>query len=147
MEMTRGNFLRQALTAAGALALTGGRAAAEGTDIGSIESGRRLVDAVIERHGHIDIVINNAGFAGGGGTAETPDEAGIDALLDVHLKGALGTMAAALGPMRAAGYGRIINTVLATVHDNSLRPRFTIADVRAGVLALLAGGLALGQAA
>ena len=89
----------------------GGRAVSDFTDVASIEGGAAAVVKVMEAFGRIDIVINNAGFASGGGTLEEPVEAEIDALLAVHVKGALGTMRAALPHMRAQHYGRIVNTV------------------------------------
>ena len=89
----------------------GGRAVADGRDVASVDGGRGLVADAVERLGRVDVLVNNAGFALGGGTVEEPDEAGIDALLAVHLKAAIGTMSAAFGVMRANGYGRIVNTV------------------------------------
>jgi NAD(P)-dependent dehydrogenase (short-subunit alcohol dehydrogenase family) len=89
----------------------GGEAIADGSDVASIRGGRALVAAAVERFGRLDVLVNNAGFALGGGGVEEPDEAGIDALLDVHLKAAIGTMSAAFPAMRANGYGRIVNTV------------------------------------
>ena len=89
----------------------GGQAVADGRDVASIDGGRALVADAVERLGRVDVLVNNAGFALGGGTVEEPDEAGIDALLAVHLKAAIGTMSAAFGVMRANGYGRIVNTV------------------------------------
>jgi NAD(P)-dependent dehydrogenase (short-subunit alcohol dehydrogenase family) len=80
---------------------SGGQAAADHTDVASLAGGRAAVDATVALFGRVDIVANNAGVAAGE----------LDALLDVHLKGALGTMDAALPVMQANGYGRIVNTV------------------------------------
>ena len=87
----------------------GGTARADGHDVASIEAGRSLVERAFDWFGRIDIVVNNAGFASGGGTVAEPDAAGIEALLDVHLGAALGTMSAAFQHMTPGG--RIINTV------------------------------------
>jgi NAD(P)-dependent dehydrogenase (short-subunit alcohol dehydrogenase family) len=89
----------------------GGWGLADTTDVASIDGGRRAVARAIDAFGRIDIVVNNAGFAHGGGDVERPVEAEIDALLAVHLKAALGTMAAAFPDMAARGWGRIVNTV------------------------------------
>jgi NAD(P)-dependent dehydrogenase (short-subunit alcohol dehydrogenase family) len=89
----------------------GGRAFADTTDIASVSGGRGAVLSTIDRCGRIDILVNNAGFAHGGGTVDEPDEAGILALLQVHLMAAIGTMSAAFGDMQSRGWGRIINTV------------------------------------
>lgn len=89
----------------------GGQALADDTDVASIDGGRLVVARAIAAFGRIDIVVNNAGFAHGGGTVERPVEAEIDALLSVHLKAALGTMAAAFADMRTRRWGRIVNIV------------------------------------
>ncbi len=89
----------------------GGGGLADTTDVASIDGGRRAVARAIDAFGRIDIVVNNAGFAYGGGDVERPVETGLDALLAVHLKAALGTMAAAFPDMRSRGWGRIVNTV------------------------------------
>lgn len=89
----------------------GGRALADDTDVASVDGGRAVVGRAIDAFGRIDILVNNAGFAHGGGAVERPVEAEIDALLAVHLKAALGTMAAAIVDMRRRRWGRIVNTV------------------------------------
>lgn len=89
----------------------GGWGLADTTDVASIDGGRRAVARTIDAYGRIDIVVNNAGFAHGGGDVIHPVEDELDALLGVHLKGALGTMAAAFPDMAARGWGRIVNTV------------------------------------
>jgi NAD(P)-dependent dehydrogenase (short-subunit alcohol dehydrogenase family) len=99
----------------------GGRAEADGTDVGSITGGRAVVERAVEVFGRIDIVVNNAGFASGGGTIAAPVEAELDALLAVHLKAAVGTMAAAFAHFSAQeSGGRIVNTV----SEASLDARF-----------------------
>lgn len=98
----------------------GGRAVAGGTDVGSIEGGRAAVATTIDAFGRVDIVVNNAGFAHGGSSVADPIEAELDALIAVHLKAALGTMAAAFPDMRARGWGRIVNTVSEVALDSRL---------------------------
>jgi NAD(P)-dependent dehydrogenase (short-subunit alcohol dehydrogenase family) len=89
----------------------GSRGLADTTDVASIDGGRRAVARAIDAFGRIDIVVNNAGFAHGGGDIVRPVEAELDALLAVHLKAALGTTAAAFPDMASRGWGRIVNTV------------------------------------
>jgi NAD(P)-dependent dehydrogenase (short-subunit alcohol dehydrogenase family) len=89
----------------------GGSAIADVHDIASVSGGRAVVEAALGHFGRLDIVVNNAGFAHGGGTIECPNEDEFDALAAVHVKAALGTMSAAIPHMRAQRYGRIINTV------------------------------------
>jgi NAD(P)-dependent dehydrogenase (short-subunit alcohol dehydrogenase family) len=96
---------------AGEVVSAGGWGLADITDVASIDGGRRAVARAIDVCGRIDIVVNNAGVAHGGGDVAHPVEAELDALLAVHLKAALGTMAAAFPDMAARGWGRIVNTV------------------------------------
>jgi NAD(P)-dependent dehydrogenase (short-subunit alcohol dehydrogenase family) len=98
----------------------GGRAIADLTDVGSVAGGQAAVTAAIEAFGRIDIVVNNAGFAHGGGDLAAPDEAQLDALLGVHFLAALGTMSAAFADMRRRGWGRIINTVSEVALDTRM---------------------------
>jgi NAD(P)-dependent dehydrogenase (short-subunit alcohol dehydrogenase family) len=98
----------------------GGVAAADTTDVASIDGGRRAVAAAVDCFGRVDILVNNAGFAYGGGTVEEPIENELAALLGVHFHGALGTMSAAFGDMRTRRWGRIVNTV----SEAALDPRF-----------------------
>jgi NAD(P)-dependent dehydrogenase (short-subunit alcohol dehydrogenase family) len=56
-------------------------------------------------------VVNNAGYALGGGTAAAPDQDGLDGLLAVHVLAAVGTMSAAFADMRPRRWGRVVNTV------------------------------------
>ena len=91
----------------------GGRGLADTTDVASIDGGHRAVARTIDAFGHIDIVVNNAGFAQGGGDVERPVDAGLDALLAVHLKAALGTAMAGLGYIFAGLSGGVVTLVIA----------------------------------
>jgi NAD(P)-dependent dehydrogenase (short-subunit alcohol dehydrogenase family) len=106
-----GHDLAPAHAVVAEITAAGGRAVADGRDIASIAGGRAAVEATITAFGRIDIVVNNAGFALGGGTVESPVEDEIDALYAVHVRAALGTMSAAIPHMRDQRYGRIVNTV------------------------------------
>jgi NAD(P)-dependent dehydrogenase (short-subunit alcohol dehydrogenase family) len=98
----------------------GGSAVADITDVASIAGGAAVVTSALAAFGRVDIVVNNAGFAAGGGDIEHPVDVELDALLAVHFKAALGTMSAAVPPMRTQGYGRIVNVV----SEVALDPRF-----------------------
>ena len=89
----------------------GGRAIADRTNVASVDGGARAVANTVATFGHIDVLVNNAGFAYGGGDIEAPIDAELDALFAVHFKAALGTMSAAFADMRARRWGRIVNTV------------------------------------
>ncbi len=59
--------------------------------------------------GQIDILINNAGILRDASFAKMTTEQ-IDAVIDVHLKGAFYVTQPAFAAMKEAGYGRIVNT-------------------------------------
>jgi len=99
----------------------GGRAVADATDIGSIDGGHEAVRRAVEEFGHIDIVVNNAGFTIGGGSIAEPVVTEIAALIAVHFTGALATMSAAFPHMADQKWGRIVNTV----SEVALDPRFS----------------------
>ena len=112
-----GRDARPAEAVAADVVSAGGRGLADTTDVASIDGGRRAVARAIDAFGRIDIVVNNAGFAHGGGDVERPVEAELDALFAVHLEAALGTMAAAFPDMAGRGWGRIVNTVSESALD------------------------------
>ncbi|HEY6896961.1 MAG TPA: SDR family oxidoreductase [Rhodocyclaceae bacterium] len=64
--------------------------------------------AARERHGPIEILVNNAGAAESAPFLQT-DDALLDRMLDVNLRGAWHCSRAALPDMQAAGWGRIVN--------------------------------------
>jgi NAD(P)-dependent dehydrogenase (short-subunit alcohol dehydrogenase family) len=99
----------------------GGRAVADGTDIGSWRGGAAAVQAALDAFGRIDVVVNNAGISGSDGHAGDDDE-WLDTMMAVHLKGTLGTMGAALPLMREQGWGRVVNTVSEVALDMRLGP-------------------------
>lgn len=69
-----------------------------------------LVRTVVERHGPIRILVNNAGRGGGGQTAEIDDALWTD-VIETNLTGVFRVTKEVLttGGMREAGYGRIVN--------------------------------------
>lgn len=87
----------------------GGSAEGIGADVASRTDVERAITRVVEERGRIDVVVNLAGIIRNQVLAKIADE-DFDALMDVHVKGTLNTMRAAVPLMRAAGYGRIVNT-------------------------------------
>jgi citronellol/citronellal dehydrogenase len=77
---------------------------------------RRIVAAAMERHGHVDLLVNNAG-----GQYFVPAEAiaqkGWNAVWNLNVGGTLAmTRAVVAGAMRAAGSGTIVNITLSPHH-------------------------------
>jgi NAD(P)-dependent dehydrogenase (short-subunit alcohol dehydrogenase family) len=68
----------------------------------------RCMDETAARHGRLDILVNVAGVVSMG-SAETLDEAEWDRVIDINLKGSFLCCQAAIGHMKRAGGGRIIN--------------------------------------
>ncbi|MDQ8043054.1 MAG: SDR family NAD(P)-dependent oxidoreductase [Solirubrobacteraceae bacterium] len=87
----------------------GGQAVASYGDLTTPEGGAEIVQAALDAFGGIDVVVNNAGFLRPG---EFHDLSGddFDAMLGVHLLGAVNVCRAAIVHMREQGYGRIVNT-------------------------------------
>jgi NAD(P)-dependent dehydrogenase (short-subunit alcohol dehydrogenase family) len=87
----------------------GGQAAANTESVSTPEGGQAIVDAALTAFGRVDILINNAGILRDKAFHKM-DSAQIDAVIDVHLKGAFYVTAPAFRLMREQGYGRIIST-------------------------------------
>ncbi len=91
----------------------GGEAAANGDSVATAEGGAAIVQAALDAFGRVDVVVNNAGILRDKAFHKM-DAATIDAVIDVHLKGAFHVSRPAFQLMRARGYGRIVNTTSAS---------------------------------
>jgi NAD(P)-dependent dehydrogenase (short-subunit alcohol dehydrogenase family) len=79
-------------------------------DVTDASSCRALVDAVLERHGRIDGLVNSAGILPDDGmTALDLDEATLRATLETNVLGVWRMCQLVLPPMLTAGCGRIVN--------------------------------------
>jgi NAD(P)-dependent dehydrogenase (short-subunit alcohol dehydrogenase family) len=100
------------------IAAAGGTAAHHEVDVTQSAQVERLVTGVAERHGSVDILINNAGISG----APTPiaefDERLFDRLVAVNLKGVFLGLRFVLPIMIAQGRGRVLNVASVTAVRN-----------------------------
>jgi NAD(P)-dependent dehydrogenase (short-subunit alcohol dehydrogenase family) len=87
----------------------GGEAVANQDSVATAEGGQAIVDAALEAFGRLDVLINNAGILRDKAFHKM-DTQMIDAVIDVHLKGAFYITQPAFALMRAQKYGRIVNT-------------------------------------
>ena len=71
--------------------------------------GEAIVQAALSAFGRVDVLVNNAGILRDKAFHKM-DHTTIDAVVDVHLKGALYVSQPAFRLMREQGYGRIVNT-------------------------------------
>lgn len=88
----------------------GGEAIADGSSVATEDGAQAVVETALKAFGRIDILVNNAGiveFA----RFEELTAADIHKILDSHLMGTIWMCRAAWPHMKAAGYGRIVNTV------------------------------------
>lgn len=87
----------------------GRRALAVEADIATADAAGMLVEQTVSAFGRLDVVVANAAIARDVPTTELSD-ADWDGLLDVDLKGVFRCFRAALPPMIAAGWGRLLAT-------------------------------------
>jgi NAD(P)-dependent dehydrogenase (short-subunit alcohol dehydrogenase family) len=87
----------------------GGRAVANHDTVATAAGGQAIVDSALDAFGRVDILVNNAGILRDKAFHKMEAQM-IDAVIDVHLKGALFVSQPAFRLMRAQRYGRIVNT-------------------------------------
>jgi NAD(P)-dependent dehydrogenase (short-subunit alcohol dehydrogenase family) len=87
----------------------GGTAVAEYSSVADPEAGEAIVGKALDTYGRIDILINNAGILRDKSFHNLEWE-NLDAVLDVHLKGAFYVTRPAFRAMREQGYGRVVLT-------------------------------------
>ncbi len=105
----RGESSSAALHVVDEITALGGEAAANHDSVATAEGGQAIVQAALTAFGRVDIVVNNAGILRDKAFHKM-DAAMIDAVIDVHLKGAMFVSQPAFRLMREQGYGRIVNT-------------------------------------
>lgn len=101
------------------------------TDRASIQS---VVDQVIQKHGRIDVLINNAGITQDARLVKMT-EAQFDAVIDVDLKGVFSCTQLVIPHMLAAGSGSIVNaSSMVGLYGNFGQTNY--ATCKAGLIAL-----------
>ncbi|MFI0989515.1 SDR family oxidoreductase [Streptomyces exfoliatus] len=94
-----------------------------------------LFDLAAERHGRLDIVVNNAGLGGTADLVDMTDEQW-DKVLDVTLNGTFRCTRAALRRMKAAGTGGVVVNNASVIGWRAQRGQAHYAAAKAGVMAL-----------
>ena len=87
----------------------GGDAVASYDSVSDPESGAAIVGTALEAFGTVDIVVNNAGILRDKSFAKMSAEE-VDAVIDVHLRGAFNVSRPAFAHMKDNGYGRFVHT-------------------------------------
>ncbi len=87
----------------------GGEAVANYDSVATPEGGAGIIQTAIDHFGRVDVVINNAGILRDKSFAKL-EPAALEAVIDVHLKGAFYVTQPAFRHMKEQGYGRIIFT-------------------------------------
>ncbi|MGA7098087.1 MAG: SDR family oxidoreductase [Acidimicrobiia bacterium] len=91
----------------------GGEAVASYDSVATRDGGESIIETAINEFGTVDIVINNAGILRDKSFANmTMDE--VDAVIDVHLRGAFHVSHPAFQVMKEKGYGRFVHTTSAS---------------------------------
>ncbi|MHB8451752.1 MAG: SDR family NAD(P)-dependent oxidoreductase [Mycobacteriales bacterium] len=91
------------------IAAAGGQAVASYDSVSTPEGGEAIVRAALDGFGKVDVVINNAGILRDKSFAKL-EWADLDAVLDVHLRGAFYVSRPAFASMKEHGYGRFVFT-------------------------------------
>ena len=86
----------------------GGSAEFVACDIADAIALAAMIEQVVEKHGRLDVLVNNAGITKDG-LIMRMDDTDFDCVIQTNLKSAFVTIRAAARPMMRAKYGRIIN--------------------------------------
>jgi 3-oxoacyl-[acyl-carrier protein] reductase len=91
-----------------AITAVGGEALAYKADVTDEAAVAGMIEACLERWGHLELLVNNAGITADAPTVRLKEEQW-RAVIETNLTGVFLCCRAAIGPMRARSYGRIVN--------------------------------------
>ena len=120
---------------AAALRDMGHRAEGAGCDVGSAADVDGVVRAIVDRHGRVDVLVNNAGITRDNLLFRMDDDEW-SAVLQVNLTGAFLMCRAVQATMVAARYGRVVNLSSRSALGN--RGQANYAAAKAGIQGLTA---------
>jgi glucose 1-dehydrogenase len=117
------------------VAALGDKAIGIQADVSDVSELQRLVDSAVERFGHLDIMVNNAGIETRTSILDTSEHQ-YDRVIDINLKSAFfGTQIAAKQMIKQGGGGRIIN--MTSVHEDWPMPGNTAYCLSKGGMRML----------
>jgi NAD(P)-dependent dehydrogenase (short-subunit alcohol dehydrogenase family) len=85
----------------------GGKAVANYDSVATPEGGKAIIQTALDNFGRVDVLVNNAGILRDKSFLKLEPE-NLEAVLDVHLKGAFFVTQPAFAAMKDNGYGRIV---------------------------------------
>ncbi len=111
----------------------GGEAVPNYDSVSTPEGGEAIVKTAVDAFGKVDIVVNNAGILRDKSFLKL-EWADLDAVLDVHLKGAFYVSKPAFAVMKENGYGRFVFTASNATFGNFGQSNYSAA--KAGLIGL-----------
>jgi len=109
LDGTAGGGDDPARAVANEITAAGGEAVANHDSVTTPDGGAAMVEQAVAAFGKLDIVVNNAGILRDKSFGNLTPEL-VDAVIDVHLRGAFHVLIPAWRQMKQRGYGRIVNT-------------------------------------
>jgi NAD(P)-dependent dehydrogenase (short-subunit alcohol dehydrogenase family) len=88
---------------------SGGAAVASTDSVATPDGGRAIIGTAVDSFGRVDVLVNNAGILRDAAFKNMTAEQ-VDAVIDVHLRGAFHVTSAVWPIMREQNYGRIVMT-------------------------------------
>ena len=89
------------------ISAAGGKAVANYDSVATPEGGKAIIQTALDNFGKVDILVNNAGILRDKSFLKLEPE-NLEAVVDVHLKGAFFVTQPAFASMKENGYGRIV---------------------------------------